>query len=178
MDYEIRPLSPAEFELCDPLAVLFHAEHPMPDGWDLPTFVSTWSHLYQQGMALIVGAWKAEQLVGVLGVVLLPSLNSGQIFGSEGFWFLHPKHRGRGALAGKLLDAVEDWCWRQGCRRIYMYGLATSKTTVGAFLRRRGYGPVQTTFHMERPATAAEAAPEDDGLGSVDDYLAEQGKAS
>ncbi len=85
----------------------------------------------------------AGGVFGVIALLELPNLISGERYADELVWWVEPEHRD--CLAGPaLLTYAEDWARMRGVRFIKM--VAPHRSTVGRFYARAGYRPVETVY--------------------------------
>jgi len=80
-------------------------------------------------------------LVGMLAIVMVPVLMSGEMCADEIAWFVRPAYRG-GSVGPRLLHAAEEWAMQNHANVIRM--VAPEGTDVGLFYERCGYTPIET----------------------------------
>lgn len=80
-------------------------------------------------------------LVGMFGVIVSPHIISGEIMGTELFWWVNPEARGTAGI--KLLRTAEEWAKAQGATRMM---LAAPTAHVEQICIRLSYTPVESMF--------------------------------
>lgn len=83
-----------------------------------------------------------EAVVGMIAVLMVPHIFSGETFCDEVAWFVKPAHRGRAGIL--LLQAAERWAVQNHAKLVKM--VAPEGTTVGDLYRRKGYTVIETAF--------------------------------
>ena len=106
----IRPLTLDELPLCEPFACAFHEELALPGVFSMASFLQNWTFfLTTPGYeSVIFGLFADKQLIGGLGALMAPDLNTGDLEANEFFWFVAKEYR-QGAGALRLVKAFEDW---------------------------------------------------------------------
>lgn len=82
-------------------------------------------------------------LVGMLGVVLLPHPLTGHTYAEEVVWWVQPERR-NGIVGPQLLGAAEEWATRNGANMLKL--AAPADSPVGKYLAKLGYIAVETAF--------------------------------
>lgn len=82
-------------------------------------FVSNWTNLINNGMGGVFIDTMDGLIIGALGAVLYPDMNSGELVATEFFWFVMPKFRG-GITGISLYKAYEKWAIDSGCDQMRM----------------------------------------------------------
>jgi GNAT superfamily N-acetyltransferase len=77
------------------------------------------------------------KVAGMIGVCAYPHLWSGQLIGSELFWWVDPEARGSGI---KLLRRAEEWMERNGCSAVQMIA---PNDRVARVYKRLGYAKLE-----------------------------------
>ncbi len=93
----------------------------------------SYREMSEQGQAMFVGAFCADQLVGELGIVRCAETARYQTVGTD------PGHRGRG-VCSHLLGVAAAWAMEWGCRQWVIVTGATNPA--GRVYRRAGFDPV------------------------------------
>jgi GNAT superfamily N-acetyltransferase len=83
------------------------------------------------------------QLAGMLAIVVVPHLLSGQLYADEIAWFVRPRYRS-GLVGPRLLRAAEHWAMQNRANLIRM--VAPQGTDVGRFYEKAGYAAVETSY--------------------------------
>jgi GNAT superfamily N-acetyltransferase len=84
----------------------------------------------------------SEQVVGMIALLMVPHIFSGETFCDEVAWFVKPAHRGRAGVL--LLHEAERWAVQNHAKLVKM--VAPEGTTVGDLYRRKGYQVIETAF--------------------------------
>lgn len=95
--------------------------------------------------AQVIVTERDGHLIGMLGVMVYPHPMSGELMGSELFWWLDPDHRGNGVW---MLRRAETWATAAGAVRMQMMHPVT-KPRVGAIYQRVGYTPIETLYQKD-----------------------------
>jgi hypothetical protein len=140
----IRELTVEEVPQCEEIGRLFYAEGTIPGEFNPEVFNSNWKNLIDNNVGTILGAWKNNRLIGVLGGVLAPDVNDGQLVANEMFWFMLPDSRGGGI---RLLKSYMKLMKSRGAKRITMVHLADGMgNRVKKLYTRLGLEPVETHY--------------------------------
>lgn len=127
------------------LGDLFYAEAKLPGRFVIDSFMNSWHALLQMKVGAIWRADKHEELIGVLGGFFTPDLCDGEIIATEGFWFVHPEHRG--SVGIKLFRTFEGWAREIGAKRLIMAHLATSMPdSLKRFYERENFQLMDVTY--------------------------------
>lgn len=145
----IRPLKSNELPGLAKMAGEFFASSRHLQGFNLPTFVASWSAFIDSGAGVIFVATDGDQPIGALGGVKFPDPNNGKAIASELFWFVTPEARESGkGLA--LLGAFEGWAKSNGCQQIIMvYLVDLMPAKVRGIYESRGYQPMEVHYTKE-----------------------------
>ncbi len=79
-------------------------------------------------------------VVGMLGAAIAAHPYSGEVIGSELFWWMQPEARGGGV---RLMQMAERWAAERGARRFQMIA---PNDRVARFYVRCGYHPVEAMY--------------------------------
>ena len=135
----IRAATPADLAACAAMGVKFGQDvYAGKVPVDADTILALGVRLLEQGTILV--ADKENAPIGMLGLIILPHLFSGQPHCSEVFWWVDPEHRGCGI---RLLRAGEAWAWDHGATSMHV---SAPDTRVGALYERLGYQKVETAY--------------------------------
>lgn len=85
-----------------------------------------------------------DGVVGAIALIAQPHPIDGSPFADEVAWWVEPEHRGALRAGPLLLGAAEDWAQAEGCIMVKM--VAPLPSTVGRFLERRGYRPIEVAY--------------------------------
>ncbi len=83
-------------------------------------------------------------IVGMLALVVVPHMLTGESYAEELCWWVEPEARG-GTAAWRLLAAAEDYARQQHLSCLKMVQPA-GEPTVGKIYTRRGFRPVEVVF--------------------------------
>lgn len=98
--------------------------------------------LTDDASALFVAEAGAGEIVGAIGVSLLPSLKSRALIRMERFWWVEPEARGLGLA---LYRAADRWARAHGAE-IHSLVSPAADEAVARLYRRMGYVPVETVW--------------------------------
>lgn len=83
-----------------------------------------------------------DEVVGMIAMLMVPHIFSGETFADEVAWFVKPAHRGRAGVL--LLQAAERWAVQNHAKLVKM--VAPEGTSVGDLYRRKGYQVIEQAF--------------------------------
>jgi len=83
-----------------------------------------------------------DAVVGMIAVLMVPHIFSGETFCDEVAWFVKPAHRGRAGIL--LLRAAEGWAVQNRAKLVKM--VAPEGSTVWKLYRRMGYQIIETAY--------------------------------
>jgi len=83
-----------------------------------------------------------DDVVGMIAMLMVPHIFSGETFADEVAWFVKPAHRGRAGVL--LLQAAERWAVQNHAKLVKM--VAPEGTSVGDLYRRKGYQVIEQAF--------------------------------
>lgn len=89
-------------------------------------------------------------VLGFMGIVMLPSPLDGKPWAREHFFYVRPEHRGPGGI--KLIHAAEAWAKKYECSALLLTAsrLASAKhDRVEKLYERMDYKPFETTYIKE-----------------------------
>jgi hypothetical protein len=141
----VRPLALDELPLCVPHGQAFHAEMNLPGSFKPEVFLRNWTARLSPGFPLqsdILSMWKGDELVGAVGVILIPDELDDRMVGQEMFVFVSHSHRGGTAFL-RLLRAFKDWCFEKGAtegRLVHLLTLGETPSTIKLDKVYRGLG--------------------------------------
>lgn len=153
MTLRVRRATSRDVAACVRMAVRFIAESPyrglvLPNVGQLQKLTEL---LLDHGAVFVAQVDGGGDVVGMLGVSLIPHVMSGELVTSEAAWWMEPEYRLCSA-GGRLLVAAERWALEQGAVWFQMIAPAGNER-LRAFYRRRGYVEVETVFQLRlRPA--------------------------
>lgn len=143
----VRRIGKDELDQITYLGHKFFSESSHLRRFDPGVWMRNWVSLLDANMGAIFGLVKADKIVGVLGAIKIPDINSGDLTAGELFWFVDQSHRGRGLT---LFNAFEKWAREEGCAYVtmaHLEGLMSEK--LQRFYERRGYVPIETNYLKE-----------------------------
>jgi len=83
------------------------------------------------------------EMVGMIGVTLLPHFLSGMLYGAEVFWWCNPERRGHGV---RLLRRAESWAKAQGAR---FFQTTAPTDDVADIYTRLNYRKIEVGFQKD-----------------------------
>ncbi len=117
-----RPLTVEELPLCLPFGKAFMEEKKIAGEFSPETFLKNWTLFLSAYPSVIFGLWEETRLVGGIGGMIHPDLNSGMLYAVEFFWYVDPGYR-KTLGAARLPLTVKKWGKRQGAQRWKMIHL-------------------------------------------------------
>jgi N-acetylglutamate synthase-like GNAT family acetyltransferase len=139
----IRSATTKDLDQLAELAGEFHSEATLPAKLDKVVWKRSWGNLMDIGAAVILVKQEGSQIVGTIGCVVYPDMNSGEWTADEAFWFQTKGNRG-GGLA--LLKAMERSLDELGVKRLFMIHLECLNGRLGRIYERMGYTKVETRY--------------------------------
>lgn len=118
----IRPLTIQELPLCVPFGPAFMKEYDLPGVFNPDVFLKNWAYFLQSLTAVLYGLWDDERLIGGIGGIVHPDLNTGDLHAVECFWYVGPIYRNT-FMAGRLPLTFKKWGKHQGAVRWKMIHL-------------------------------------------------------
>lgn len=106
-----------------------------------PALLELLKHVNQLGTVFVADA--AHDAVGMVAVVAVPNLMTGEPYCDEVVWWVDPEWR-TGSAGPRLLDRAE--CWAAQNQLKYVKMVAPHGSGVGRFYERRGYQPIETAY--------------------------------
>jgi len=120
--FAIRPLTIEELPLCVPFGQAFIEEKQVPGTFSPETFIKNWTLFLSAYPSTIFGLWQDKQLVGGIGGMIHPDLNTGVLCAIEFFWYVTPAYR-KTLWAARLPLTFRKWAKRHGAERFRMVHL-------------------------------------------------------
>jgi len=144
----LRAAMAGDLERLYPLAVEFYSRSQFLRHFDLTRFTSCWTELLRQGTGRIfLLIDDSAQIAGVLGGVVYPDLNNGELIATEFFWYVADGVRGQGM---KLYRAFEAWARERGCTQMRMVHLLDSMPgKLARVYTHLGYVPAEVHYVKE-----------------------------
>ncbi len=112
----IRPLTIEELPRCLPFGPAFMKEKDLPGEFSPETFLKNWTLFLSAYPSVIFGLWHEKGLVGGIGGMIHPDLNTGMLYAVEFFWYVDPAHRNT-LGAARLPLTFKKWGKRNGAER-------------------------------------------------------------
>ncbi len=135
---EIKILGPSFFSECG-----------LPGSFKFEAFIHNWTLFLQTNIGAMWTMAKGEKVVGLLGGILAPDMNDGELMAMETFWYVHPDHR-NSIESVRLLMTFEIWAREMGAKRVMMAHLLSSMPEkLAAYYERRGYRPLEINYIKE-----------------------------
>lgn len=112
----IRPITLEELPLCLPFGPAFMQEKDLPGKFSEEIFLKNWTLFLSAYPSVIFGLWHDKDLVGGIGGMIHPDLNTGVRYAVEFFWYVDPAHRNT-LGAARLPLTFKKWGKRNGAER-------------------------------------------------------------
>jgi GNAT superfamily N-acetyltransferase len=109
--------------------------------YDLEVLENTLEQILRIGVVFVVE--REGRLVGLLAGAALPSITGRGTFADEVVWYVEPEAR-KGSAGPRMLGSFLEWARAKGCNSCKM--VAPAGSSVGKFLERRGFEPVETAY--------------------------------
>lgn len=123
----------------------FAEEAGMHD-FDPAVFKTNWLNYMKLGFGKIWTLELGGAVVGAIGGLAYPDINSGKMRSAEAFWYILPKHRG-GMGGIRLFETLERWAKEIGSKYHSMFRHhETMGEKIEEFYERRGYNERETMF--------------------------------
>lgn len=129
------------------LGVAFMTESGYPGTFQPEHFFAFMPKMMEHNLAEFYAVKSGPgEIQAVLGATFVPDLFSGQLVGSEVFWFADPK--ARGSKAGlRLFNYFELRCLARGCKSLVMAHISGLRDdALSALYERRGYSSAEQFF--------------------------------
>lgn len=137
---------PQEIPRLVPLAEEFYNQGFLPGTFDPQEFIRHWQQFTSGGPGIVIAAEDFGEVVGAIGGLVGPDINTGDRVLFEQFWFVTRDHR-KGSLGDELLGRFENEARSLGCHRVNMVHLADEiGAKLGAVYRRRGFIPSEMHY--------------------------------
>ena len=137
----------SEFVELAGLASKFYSSSSALKKFDINVFCSTWNNLYSIGAGVIFLLKRELDIIGVIGGIKYPDVNSGELIATEMFWFVDQEKRGNGI---KLFKRFESWARDNKCKSIIMVHLIDSMPDkLKKLYTRYGYKPIEISYKKE-----------------------------
>ena len=147
---QIRALTVQELPKCLPLGAAFMAEKQVPGTFSGDVFVKNWTSFLTQFPAVIFGLWKDTELIGGIGGMVFPDLNTGVPAAIEFFWYVGTEHRNT-IWSVKLVLRFRKWGRDRGAQRFRMIHLLEpgedpSTVKLAGFYQKLGLRPIEVSY--------------------------------
>jgi GNAT superfamily N-acetyltransferase len=93
---------------------------------------------------LLVAEDRGGDLVGMLALVAVPHLLTGERYADELLWWTEPSHRGFGRLGPALLDRAIEWA--KAHELVLLKMIAPAGTEIGRWYLKHGFTEVETAY--------------------------------
>ena len=111
---------------------------------DQRVFIQSWTGLLNSDVGVIFMQREAGKIVGLLGGVAYPDVNTGRLVATEFFWFVRESARGGGL---RLYKDFERWAQARGCQTIQMVHLLdVQPERMERLYHRMGFSAVETHY--------------------------------
>lgn len=145
--------TPGDLERMLHLPQAFHAENAeagLLDGFDSDFWCRYWGAMIRDGLGIVLyctpSGDSGERPVGMLCATVAIAHADGAIQVAEALWYMEDGYR-KGALAGRMVGALEVFARGAGARRVAMTHLV-DKTGVrlSRLFKRWGYAPFEVGY--------------------------------
>lgn len=131
----------------EPLAKQFYSDSRYLQDFSIEIFVENWKKIIAGDIGVIFIIVESDKIVGILGGMKYPDINSGRLVATELFWYVDKEHRGRG---GELLRLFEGWAKGMGCKKIIMVHMADlMPDKLKTIYKRKGYTEMEVHYVKE-----------------------------
>ena len=142
-----RQLPIDELDKLLPLAEKFYASSEALKEFRPEAFKHNWTTFISNDLGVIFVLEEEGRVIGAIGGIKAPDVNSGDPVATEFFWFVAEGSRGGGIA---LLRKFEGWAREQGCKRITMAFLSDLMPgKVKALYERLGYTEMEVHYTKE-----------------------------
>ena len=144
----VRPLTIEELPRAEALGQEFHRLSGDTGTFHVELFLQSWNRVYATGRGTIIGLWLEDDLVGGLGGLLAPDMETGVVRAYETFWYVTPRARGLGGWG--MLEQFESWAKARGATVSRIGHLAgPDNDRFSKVYGRKGYRLQRLTFEKE-----------------------------
>lgn len=127
----------------------FFKECGLPGKFKYVAFLHNWTLFLEKNIGAMWAFLKDGKPVGLLGGILAPDMNDGELLAVETFWYVMPEHR-NSMESIKLLMVFELWARDVGAKRIMMAHLLSSMPEkLASYYEKRGYRPLEINYVKE-----------------------------
>lgn len=134
-----------------PCAERFYASSAFLTDFNINVFAASWKAILSAGYGVIFLLLEGEKIVGAIGGLTYPDMNSGKVTATETFWFVDEENRGMGGI--NLYRRLERWAREKGCASLrmgHMIDLMPGK--LKELYSRLGYRVIEVTYSKELTA--------------------------
>lgn len=129
------------------IAEQFYSSSEHLDGFDIDVFVFNWENFIESNIGIIFLLINDGRIVGVLGGIKYPDVNSNHLMATELFWYVEKDHRGQG---GRLLKEFEEWAKTEGCKKIIMVHMTDlMPDKLESIYKHKGYKKMEVHYVKE-----------------------------
>lgn len=131
------------------LGAFFFKEAQLPGEFNAEHWKATWKTLLIENIGTILLDTKDDQVIGAVGGIVAPDINTGDLIATESFWYVLKDHRGEGM---KLFHSFVEEAQRRQCKRIVMAAVLHSPTFMSVnkfFIKTLAMRPLETHYVME-----------------------------
>lgn len=127
----------------------FFNECGLPGTFKHEAFLHNWTLFLEKNIGAMWALVKGDKILGVLGGILAPDMNNGDMMAVETFWYVLPE--ARGSLDSiRLLMTFEIWAQNVGAKRIMMAHLLSSMPEkLKEYYEKRGYRALEINYVKE-----------------------------
>ena len=116
---KVRYLSKEEISLCIDGGRKFYEEGNLPGQFNEESFINIWNRLYDTNTGFILGAFGDNNIIGAIGGVLHPDINTRDLTCMEMFWYVIREYRKTG-IGIDLFNEFESKCKDLKVKRMIM----------------------------------------------------------
>lgn len=145
----IRAIGPDEVSVTRGCGFSFFKESGLPGTFNWTHFQEAWRSIIHKEIGVILVDERYSEVIGLIGGIIAPCMNTGDIETFETFWYVFPQYR-RTPAAIRLLRAFELWSIEHNAVRMKMAHLTRlNPEYVRNMYDRMGYTEQETCFTLE-----------------------------
>ena len=144
----IRPVEISELELAYTLGAKFYQEGNVPGQIKKDVFINTWTTFISTKVGIVFGLFNDKDLIGMIGGIIFPDPNDGDLVATEMFWYVDKTQRGIGGI--KLFELFKKWAILAKAKRLIMVHLVElMPEKLDRFYRKQGFLPTEISYIKE-----------------------------
>lgn len=124
----------------------FFKECGLPGTFKFGVFHLNWCKILDNNLGALWKLVRDDKIIGMMGAILSPDLNDGELIATEAFWYVLPNYRN--SIEGlKMIVHFENWAKQVGAKRVIMAHLLSSMPeSLAAYYQRHGFIPVEVNY--------------------------------